>query len=335
MKKTSKRFAAWVTGLRSNVFGWARISITALYLLIILLVLSVYSAAIYFSLLKNIQDQFDAVTNTAVHYKLLDHAIDGIQLQIFLIDIGIFVIAALGSYWLAGVTLKPVKRALEAQEAFSADASHELRTPLTVMKTDIEVLLRSTVSLPPEAIAVLRSNLEEITSLTNMTNELLELSRSRQTSRQHIELHAILQEEIAILQSLARQKNISLVYESSSTPILEGDRRAIARVIKNVIANAITYTPRDGSVTVSLKEASNQAVVTVIDNGIGISAHDLEHVFKRFYKADNARNESATGSGLGLAIVKQIIEHHGGKISIKSIVEKGTTVTIVFPVVRQ
>jgi len=331
MKKILKRFAAWVTGLQSNVFSWARISITALYLLVILLVLSVYSAAIYFSLLKNIQQQFDAVTTSVIHYKLLDHAIDGIQIQIFLIDIGIFIIAASGSYWLAGITLKPVKRALDAQEAFSADASHELRTPLAVMKTDIEVLLRSKVVLPHEAITVLRSNLEEITSLTNMTNELLKLSRSRQTSRHHIELDTILQEEVALLESLARQKEIKLSYESEHTSSFKGDPRAIARVMKNVIANAITYTPKGGSVEVSLKEVSHQAVITIVDNGIGISTQDLEHVFKRFYKADNARTESTIGSGLGLAIAKQTIDHYGGNIAIKSLLQKGTTVIITLP----
>lgn len=331
MKKILKRFAGWVTGLQSNIFSWARISITALYLLIILLVLGIYSVAIYFSLLKNIQEQFMAVSNSVIHYKLLDYATDSIQTQIVLIDIGTFVLAALSSYWLAGLTLKPVRRALEAQEAFSADASHELRTPLAVMKTDIEVLLRSKAALPPEAVAVLRSNLEEINSLTSMTNELLELSRSRQTSRHPVEVHAILREEIALLESLALQKGIRLLLESDAAGSLSGDRRAIARAIKNVIANAITYTPNGGSVAVTLKEASGRAVITIADTGIGISSRNLEHIFKRFYKADNARTESTAGSGLGLAIAKQIIEHHGGKITISSVLEKGTTVVITLP----
>ncbi|MDB5188768.1 MAG: histidine kinase [Candidatus Nomurabacteria bacterium] len=331
MKKISKRFAAWVTDLQSNVFNWARISVTVLYLLIIILVLLIYSGAMYFSLLHHIQQQFNAINNSSTHYILLDSAIDNIQQQIILIDIGTFVVAALGSYWLAGVTLKPVKRALEAQEAFSADASHELRTPLAVIKTDIEVLLRSTLALPPEAVTILRSNLEEINALSDMTNELLELSRSRQTSRQPIQLEVLLQEEVNTLKSLARQKNITLAFESTSTRSFNGEARAIARVCKNVIANAITYTPGGGSVSVSLKEDAKNAVLTVIDDGIGISDHDVRHVFKRFYKADNARTESTAGSGLGLAIAKQIIEQHGGKITITSALQQGTTVVITLP----
>jgi signal transduction histidine kinase len=333
MKKILKHFAEWVTDLQSNIFTWARISITALYLLIILIVLSAYSLAMYFSLLKNIEQQITVVTNNAVHNQLLDHAIDNLQLRILLIDAGTFFIAALGSYWLAGVTLKPIKRALEAQQAFSADASHELRTPLAVMKTDIEVLLRSKTALPVEATDVLRSNLEEITTLSQMTTELLELSRGKTDTQNIVNISQLAQTEVATLQSLARQKNIVLSSHIVHNLQIKGSTDAIARVFKNSIANAIAYTPTKGMVSIDLRQSQNQAVVTIQDNGIGISPENLPHIFERFYKADNARAYSGTGSGLGLAIAKQIIEQHRGTITIQSELHQGTTVTITLPLV--
>lgn len=331
MKKILKRFAAWVTGLQSNIFIWARISFTVLYLLIILVVLSVYSVAMYFSLLKNLQDQFNLLSNTPTHYILIDHVIDALQVQIVLIDIGTFIVAAIGSYWLAGVTLRPVKRALEAQATFSADASHELRTPLAVMKTDIEVLLRGKTSLAPEVVNVLKSNLEEINLLSKMTAELLELSRGKHATHEELMVNTIASEEVQKLQSLARQKDIALSYEGSSASAIIGDHHAIARVIKNVVANAIAYTPAGGTVMVTVQEQSNNIIVSVRDTGVGIHKKDLPHIFNRFYKTDTARKENDTGSGLGLAIAKQIVERYRGTIAIHSTIQEGTTVIITLP----
>lgn len=330
MKRTSKRFAAWVTGLQSNIFTWARISITGLYLLIILGVLSVYSVAMYFSLLKNIEQQIRAVsTNSAVDHHLLDEAIDNLQLKIFLIDMGTFIVAAAGSYWLAGVTLQPIKRALEAQEAFSSDASHELRTPLAVMKTDIEVLLRGKTSIPEEVKATLHSSLEEINKLSLMTSELLELARGKEKVLQELVIADIVRHEVALLQVLAMEKNIALSIEGQSAHSVLADKEALSRVCKNIIANAIAYTKPGGIITVSMKDIASATTIAITDTGIGISEHDLPHVFKRFYKADNAHGTNS--SGLGLAIAKHIVEQYRGTIEIKSVVSQGTTVTIKIP----
>jgi signal transduction histidine kinase len=321
MKKILKRFVASVTGLRTNIFSWARFSITILYLLIILAVLAAYSFAVYFSLLKNIR---------MANNELIDHAIDNLQLKISIIDFGTFIIAAIGSYWLAGVTLRPIKRALEAQEAFSADASHELRTPLAVMKTDIEVLLRGKTALSPEVTRVFKSNLEEITLLSNMTAELLELSRGKQNAHEIVPLGSIAQEEVEKMQNVARQKNIALSFQAGGIGTVRGDRHALARVIKNIIANAISYTPTNGSVAVSVKEERGRISVSVIDTGSGIAPADLPHIFKRFYKADATRGAS-NGSGLGLAIAKKIVEQYRGTITVQSAVNKGSTVVVTLP----
>ncbi len=329
MKTIWKRFEAWVTDLRSNIFSWARISITVLYLLIIILTLIVYSGAMYFSLVHNIRDQINLTGQQFGHNHIFEEAVERVQLQIIIIDVITFLVAAAGSYWLAGVTLRPIKRALEAQEAFSADASHELRTPLAVMKTDIEVLLRGNPDMSREVVTTLQSNLEEISRLSTTTTELLEFSRGRNTLHAIIPLHDLVKKEIEGLQSLAVQKGIALSFESSLPLQVKGDSHTLSRLFKNIIANALTHTSTGGTVTVTLREKESHAAVIITDTGTGIPAEDIPHIFKRFYKVHSSR--ATAGSGLGLAIAKQITDQHHGSITLESQLGVGTTVTILLP----
>ena len=161
-----------------------------------------------------------------------------------------------------------------------------------------------------------------------MTAELLDLARGKEKSVEEISISDIVKREVSLLQTLAVQKNISLLLEGESLNMLSADKEALSRVFKNIIANAIAYTNK-GTVTVWLADTSTETTVSVIDTGIGISEQNLPHVFKRFYKADNGH--SSNGSGLGLAIAKHVAEQYNGTISIESIPEKGTTVTVRLP----
>jgi signal transduction histidine kinase len=175
-----KRSEEWVTALRSNLFTWARIKLTVTYVCIILLILGVYSTVLFVGLRRNIRSSTDLNAEQQHHY--VEKTIDHIQELITAIDIVMFLFAAVGSYWLAGITLKPIRFFMEAQQAFSADASHELRTPLAVMKTGIEVALRGNEAVPHGIREVLNSNLEEIDFMSTMTDQLLELSRTQNES---------------------------------------------------------------------------------------------------------------------------------------------------------
>ncbi|MDB5254702.1 MAG: histidine kinase [Candidatus Nomurabacteria bacterium] len=333
MKKAWKHFEEWAIALRSNIFVWTRIKLTALYLLIIILTLAIYSAAMYFSLINNVRHEFVETADQVIRHQVYEAAVDHIQFQIITIDIVIFLFASIGSYILAGVTLKPVKRSLEAQEAFSADASHELRTPLAVMKTEIEVLLRSKEMLSENVKNVLRSNLEELNNLTTMTSDLLELSRGKSVKAGPLILSTIVQQQVSQLQGLAVQKKIELSFTASlasKEAVINGEKQALGRIFKNIIANALTYTREGGLVTVSVERSYKDVLVTIVDNGIGISEKDLPHIFKRFYKADNAR--SGSGTGLGLALTKDIVEQYHGTINIKSELGNGTIVVVTLPV---
>ena len=117
---------------------------------------------------------------------------------------------------------------------------------------------------------------------------------------------------------------------------MNGDRDRIKQVFLNLISNAITYTPKNGTVEVNLEKKEFEVIFSVRDNGAGISAEDLPHIFERFYRGDKSRKHTATsGFGLGLSIAKWITEKHGGKIEVESQVAQGTTFRVYFPLIQE
>ncbi len=339
MENPYKRFGAWVTDLKSDLFIWARIKLTALYLLVIAVILIVFSIVIFsdltYSIRRNIDRRNDATYNPAEE-TFIEDATESAKASIIIIDACIYIIVGGASYVLAGYTLKPIRKTLEDQEQFSAEASHELRTPLAVMRTDIEVLLRSKQSMPEDVKKVLSSNLEEIGDMSKMAEQLLEISRGQYSKKSQMEILDISQpikKAAEKLSVIAAKKNIDFQIEKLESLQIKGVRENLERMAKNIIANAINYTPEGGSVAIAVALENNQAKFTVKDTGIGIAENDLPHIFKRFYKADSARTGTENGSGLGLAIVEQIVKKHRGKIKIQSSPNLGTTVSVFIPVV--
>lgn len=327
-----KHFAEWVTDLRSDLFTWARIKLSVLYLLIVVVILIIFSVTIY----STFKDQ----TNEARHGRRVeeesfyDQAIDEIRLTLIVIDGVIFFAAAGLSYILAGYTLKPIQRALETQTAFAADASHELRTPLAILRGNTEIMLRSEKPLPETVRRLLNINLEEIITVSATTDQLLALARGQMPNKESFELIDLAVLTKAIVEkfkNIAAEKNITLSTKSLEEARIRGDKNGIERVLKNVLANAIAHTPARGSITAALAIRGTFAALTITDTGVGIPEKDIPHIFDRFYKVDHARTHTETGSGLGLAIVKQIIIHHRGTIHLQSTVGKGTTVSIRLP----
>ncbi len=334
-----KRCEAWVIALQSDIFNWAKIKLTGLYLIVIVVILAVFSFALRANLAHHLRTDLNirrAIESRDADGDGIDDAPRRIDAVIGATDIAVLLIAGGFSYWLAGYTLKPIRKALDAQSRFSAEASHELRTPLAVMLTSIEVLLRSSHALPREARDVLESNLEEIKSMSKMTEQLLELSRGRNFMPEKLErlnLTDVVRGMIEKLNKLAARKGILLISGESAGVFVNGKTDDLERILKNIITNSITYTPRGGIITVSVFNKRGRAEILVADTGIGIAPKDLPHIFKAFYKADQSRAavDNQSGAGLGLAIVKQIVEQHRGAIEVKSLVNKGTMVIVRIP----
>jgi two-component system heavy metal sensor histidine kinase CusS len=215
---------------------------------------------------------------------------------------------------------------------FAADLAHELRTPINNLKGEAEICLMKAHG-EEEYQQVLISSVEEFDRLARMIDSLLLLARvdSPAVHLQQKSLNAEkeLQTIFEYYQPVAEEHNISLSLQGHAQVIV--DEVLFQRVLHNVCSNALRYTPDGGHITATLHSDEQYAYITITDTGIGIPEESLPYIFDRFYRVDSARAQASGGSGLGLAIVKSIMELHGGKVVINSTLNKGTTITLVFP----
>ena len=217
-----------------------------------------------------------------------------------------------------------IRKLIQSKEQLLLDVSHELRTPITRMKVALAMMPES-----PE-----KQNLQEdIYEMEQKVAELLETARAVNVKAalnlQDTDLMRLIQSVVSAFDGIKPGIQLDENTEALRAAL---DGRQMGKAIKNVIDNALKYSPRDGlPVEVSLQPLNNQAVITVRDRGRGIPEEDLAFVFEPFYRVDKSRNLTTGGYGLGLSLAKTIIEAHGGIITISRNPDCGTTVRIVLP----
>ncbi len=234
--------------------------------------------------------------------------------------------------------LTRIRRLETVRRDFISNISHELRTPLASLKVVVETLLDGAIEDPPAAERFLNHIDTEVNVLTQIVQELLELSRI-ESGKVPINTHpttiqALLNHPIERLSPQAERAGLTLTLSlPDDTPLIQADPERIRQVITNLVHNAIKFTPPGGTVTVSADTTNDtEIVVAVRDTGVGIPQHDLARIFERFYKADRAR--SGGGTGLGLAIAKHIVQKHQGRIWAESVEGKGSTFYFTLPYAR-
>ena len=248
----------------------------------------------------------------------------------------ILVISGAAGYFLAGRTLKPIKKMVDEQNRFVTNASHELRTPLTALKTATEVGLRDKKLTLGKAKDLLKENLDEIGNLELLSDGLLRLEQFEKVNGSltfsQVSLPDVLKEAKKKVEYLAKSKNIKLEIPQDNY-FLKAEKGSLVDLLVILLDNAIKYSPKGTKVEVSTQKSGSKLVVTVKDQGIGIDSKDIPSIFDRFYRADKARSkEEASGYGLGLSIAKKIVGLHGGSIEVESEIGKGSTFKITFPI---
>ncbi|MDR3560874.1 MAG: ATP-binding protein [Negativicutes bacterium] len=220
---------------------------------------------------------------------------------------------------------------------FSADASHELRTPLTVMRSELESI-ESTMHAGQLPIAIrerIGSVLEEAERLSGIVEDLFSIARldagEAKIEHETFDLAHLVRSTVDQMQLLAEEKRISVIINTPKSVFVSGDGARLKQVIVNLLDNAVKYTLAGGVVTFDIYEEASAAILSIEDNGIGISSEALPHIFERFYRADKVRSRDTEGAGLGLSIVRSICQAHGGTVRVQSVEGAGTTVTVILP----
>jgi two-component system OmpR family sensor kinase len=225
------------------------------------------------------------------------------------------------------------REAKEQMRRFAADASHELRTPLTSIHGFLEVLLRGAADNKEQLYNSLRSMHGESKRINKLVEDLLLLARmdgAPQLQMTDLLLGEVISEMQPHLLLLADHRTAT--FDISYGILGKYDPNKIKQVILNLFHNAVQHTdPEIGSIHLSLHARGNKAVLTVRDNGCGISMEHIPHIFDRFYRSDSSRTRKYGGSGLGLSITKSIVDAHHGKISVDSCVGEGTTFEVTLP----
>jgi two-component system sensor histidine kinase CiaH len=253
------------------------------------------------------------------------------------INVVILLLSALAGYFLAGRTLRPIQKMVNDQNRFITDASHELNTPLTALRTTIEVNLRDKHFSLQKAKAVLESNLEEVTHLQILSDELIKLHQYQKSNSSihfaQMSLQSIIDQAVEKVMPLAEKKQIHMHVHIPQL-IVQGDARSLKELFIILLDNAIKYSPEKKNITIQATKKENKIYISVIDSGIGMSEEALQHIYNRFYRADTSRTKQQTpGYGLGLSIAKRIVTIHQGRLSATSILGKGTTFVVALPTV--
>ncbi len=226
-----------------------------------------------------------------------------------------------------------LQRSETARRNMLADIAHELRNPLGVIQSHLEAMLDGVFPTSPEQIASLH---EETTLLTRLVDDLRDLALADagelSLARVPTDLGALIARATDAFQPQANERQVALACDlGTSLPPINLDPHRIEEVLRNLLSNALRYSPERAQVSVRLRRDAGIARVEVSDTGPGIPSDALEHVFERFWRADKSRSRQSGGSGLGLAIAQQWVQAHGGQIGVMSQTGHGTTFWFTLP----
>jgi two-component system, OmpR family, Ni(II)-sensor and/or redox sensor kinase NrsS len=243
------------------------------------------------------------------------------------------------SWWLSGLAMQPIYYSYQQQQQFTANAAHELRSPLASLLATVEAILRLSPAHQQEMPMMLHTVERQGRRLSYLITDLLLLTSLEHSSSPKSFQPCCLNDLVSDLtEEFLELSTTSGIHLTSQIPDGEicvlGHESQLYRLVSNLLANAIQYTPTEGYVIVSLAAHDHTATITVKDTGIGIAPSEQTRIFEQFYRIDGDRSRKTGGTGLGLAIVKAIAHRHKGQIMVKSELGIGSLFTIRLPCIH-
>ena len=225
-----------------------------------------------------------------------------------------------------------VSASFERQKRFSASAAHELKTPLATILVNLEVLELDGKTSPDrmeKVLTIVKANTER---MIRLVEDLMRLTSDKDHEMEEkVELSEVFAITLYELSPLIRNKDLTVSIENTPDISLPGSRVMLYRVMSNLLENAAKYNREHGSISIVTGRDDNGVTVKIEDTGIGIPEEALPHIFEPFYRVDQSRSRAVGGAGLGLPLVKDIVEKHGGEVTVKSAAGEGTTFILRFP----
>ncbi len=226
------------------------------------------------------------------------------------------------------------RRVDDVRRDFVANVSHELKTPVGALSLLAEAV--EGASDDPEAVKRFSGRMQhEATRLSSLVNELIDLSRLQgddpMLHATVVQLDDVVADAVDRVRTMATATAIDLRVAGERHRVVYGDREQLTMAVRNLLLNAVNYSPGRTHVVVAVRGAGDTVEVSVTDQGIGIPARDLERIFERFYRVDPARSRATGGTGLGLSIVKHVCANHGGEVAVWSVEGSGSTFTLRLP----
>lgn len=228
---------------------------------------------------------------------------------------------------------------IQPKDDFFRVLTHELKSPLTPIQTYLPLLVSEKLGeLNKEQRDALRIISKNIDRLSHLILDVLTMARLESKEIKFnfgaVSIDKVMESAVKSLRWQAKEKNIQINTYFSNLPPIEGDGERLSQVFHNLIENAIKFTSKKGRIDISAEKKGYSFIISVKDNGIGISPSKLKKIFDKFYQVDNSLTRKYRGSGLGLTICQGIVKAHGGEIKVKSKPKKGTSFQVVLPYKR-
>ena len=236
-------------------------------------------------------------------------------------------------------SINEMSKALEMEEKqkrqITSDVAHELRTPLTNLQSHMEAMIDGVWEATESRLVSCHGEILRLVKIVDQLKELYDLeNRNQILDKTMFEFEEMNQSVFRDFELMAKEKEINLLMTVPEKTPVYADYNRLKQCMVNLVSNALTYTPRGGTVTVEYKNDGNQIRILVHDTGIGFPEADLPYLFDRFYRVDKSRSKKTGGMGIGLSITKAIVENHGGKIVAENGPEKGAVFTIMLPFMK-